>query len=54
MTDDHDGLDLTSAEDPPDVEQLAEHSALGTWGTMSTGSTASCPASSAASVMTAS
>jgi hypothetical protein len=49
-------LDLRSVEDNDTVEvaQLPEGAALGTWGTTSTASTASCPVSSAGSVMTAS
>lgn len=47
-------IDLISLEDPMDLEQLPQGAALGTWGTTSTASTASCPVSSAGSVMTAS
>ncbi|MEZ5094797.1 MAG: thiocillin family RiPP [Nocardioides sp.] len=56
MNDQSHGLDLHSLEavDTIDVSTLPEGAALGTWGTTSTASTASCPISSAGSVMTAS
>ena len=50
----HSGIDLTSVEDVPALEDLPQDSALGTFATTSTASTASCPVSSAGTAMTAS
>ncbi len=45
-------LDLHALEEPQ-IEQLPDGNALGTWGTASTLGTAGCPVSSAGSVSTA-
>lgn len=50
----NDSIDLISSEDTLFADALSEDTALGTWGTMSTAGTASCPVSSAGSAMTAS
>lgn len=49
-----DDLDLYAVEDDLDVEELPQGNALGCWFSAASGSTASCPGSSAASVSTAS
>jgi len=49
----HIEFDLYAADDIV-VEELPEGNALGTWQTASTGTTMSCPASSASTVATAS
>ncbi len=48
------GIDLVGQDLGLDVETLAEGNALGSWFCAASGSTASCPGSSAASVSTAS